>query len=99
MNHPPLTLNYSEPKFLTFNDDMLVGLSHAPDNDHCVQGATGHHEAVWTPGNTVDTSIVEAPFNLVEFFICGKSVDHHLETNNITTLLKIHPNVSGTASS
>lgn len=62
---------------------MFVGLSHAPNDDHCIQGSTGHHEAVGTPGNTVDASIVEAPFNLIVFFICGESVDHHLETQMI----------------
>lgn len=69
---------------------MLVRLSHTPDDYHCIQGATGHHEAVRTPGNTVDTSIVEAPLNLVEFFICGKSVDYNLKTNDklCNTLIK-----------
>lgn len=58
---------------------MFVGLSHAPNDDHCIQGATGYHKAVRTPCNTVDASIVEAPFDLVELFICGETVNHHLK--------------------
>ena len=85
-SHQLPTSQSNEVINLTFYDNVLVGLSHAPYYYHGIQGAAGHHAAVRAPSHTVDACIVEAPLYLVELFICGKGINHHLKVSLICTL-------------
>lgn len=56
---------WQKARKLTFDDDVLVWLRHAPDNDGCVEGAARNHRRVRRPGDSVDTGCVESPLLVV----------------------------------
>lgn len=52
-------------KQLTFDDEVLVGHRHTPDNYGRVEWAASNHCRVRRPSNSVDTGCVESPLFVV----------------------------------
>ena len=58
---------------------MLASLTHAPQDNTGVQGAACNNLRIRTPSNTINPSIMEAPFDLIVFFQIRDGVHDYLK--------------------